>query len=262
MRINLSIVLDRDGYERVDLHFTSTLKEMDNYLLNFKDHEEVRSFYQNDIAEFLVDHKDYIRANEKKNKRINNGRICITFFDRKKVVRMVPIIYQKDVPLLDCNRSFKKIKESLIDDKILKELYLRKRYLLSEYEIDLLKNYFLFPVSRKNYKGLFINYFVSKIKGMDENKSYYYLRSLMNLCDLRERFIIKTNKGVIDHIDGEELFHPCKLIRDNLYEDCDDYYFWRLMEEENYEELFKYYGLDEITRNCNYENIINDSKRK
>lgn len=187
MNFNLSIVLDRNYENREDLYTTASLEELDDYLKQFNDHHEIRNLYRDQIQEFLLDNKEYIKMTEEKNNRLNNGRICITFLDHHKIMRSIAIIYKNDGNLLPKKNCLRKIIEELKNDDILKELYLRKKYLLTRNEIDLLRNYFLFPVSYRKYKDIMIKSFVGRIKYYPEERSYLYLRSLMNICGLQEK---------------------------------------------------------------------------
>lgn len=239
MRFSLSIVLDKNGRNRQDLYKTSTLKELDDYLLSFKNHLEIRDKYLDDVSEFLLDNMNYIRENEKKNKRVNNGRICITYIGKNNEIRMFPIIYRDDPKLMSRDNCLRKIKREFNDDDKLRELINRKRYLLSDHEIGLITNYLMYHVSYKKYKRIFINDFISRLTGLSDDKLYMYLRSLMNLCDLKTSRVIPTKYGDIN------------VYEDNISEravlqNCDDELFIKLYNEEDYESLYNLYDADVI----------------
>lgn len=248
MRFSLSIVIDKNGYNRQDLYKTNTLKEMDDYLLNFKDHLEVRDKYSIDISEFLLDNMKYIRENEKKNNRENNGRICITYIGKNNEIRMFPIIYRNSPKLLKKDEALHKIKKVLSNNETkLKELYDRKRYLLSGYECDLIRDYLDYPVSYKRFKYIFINDFISRLSNLSDDKLYMYLRSLMNLCELKSnKRIIVTKYGDIN-TNMESINQDGVLNKEGL-DNCNDDLFIKLYSEEDYDNLYNLYDLEEMEK--------------
>ena len=75
----LSIVLDKEGYNRYDLYSTNTLRELDEYIKGFSNSQEVRDKYNEEVSEFLLDNMETIMNSEHRNNRTNNGRICIVY---------------------------------------------------------------------------------------------------------------------------------------------------------------------------------------
>ena len=248
MKFHLSIVLDRDGYNRQDLYSCKTLKELDEYLLKFRNHQEVREVYFEEIGEFLLDNMKYIRENEKKNNRANNGRICIVYEGKNGKLRMFSIIYQNDGIILEKKRCFRKIRNELNNDNTLKELLNRKRYLLSQYEIDLLSQYLMFPTSYKKYKRIFINDFIARLEKMSDDNLYMYLRSIMKMCGLLyKKNSLQTKHGTIDNIDIN-MPSETTLRRDLIIDDCNDELFMRLYQSGDYERLNELYDIEEIDK--------------
>lgn len=258
MRFSLSIVLDKNGYNRQDLYQTNTLKEMDDYLLGFKDYLEIREKYCDSVQEFLLENMAYIRESERKNNRLNNGRICIVYIGRNNQIRMFPIIYRDSPKLLRSDSCLRKIHRQLDNDDKLRELLNTKRYLLSQYEIDLLSDYLMHPVSYKRYKHIMINDFIARLNNLSDDKLYMYLRSLMNLCDLsNNKQVIVTKHGNICLNEDNILTHGV-LKRDMIRNGCDDVLFLNLFQEKNYDELYRLYDIDEMDRRL----ILEKSKIK
>lgn len=260
MKFHLSIVLDEFGYNRQDLYSCKTLKEMDEYLLNFQNHLEIREKYAIDISEFLLDNMKYIKENEKKNHRVNNGFIKIIYEGKNNTLINFGIIYQGNSMITEKNYCFHKIRIAFNDDLILKRLYNEKKYLLSEYEFDLLEQYFMFPVSYKRYKRIFINDFLSRLEKMSDNNLYMYFRSLINLCGLYKNKCLKTKKGKIKDID---IFMPSEttLRRNSIINGCDDELFMQLYQSGDDERLNELYDIEEIDRYIKDRNKIKEKRR-
>lgn len=264
MKVFLSIILDRDGNIKENLLETNSLIEMDEILYKYKNSNEIRDKYQNIIEEFLLDNRNYIKKlNDKqiklgKKARNNNGRIGICFYGKGNILRFVPIIYN-DYELLKDKDCYKNIKSNLENIENLKELYLYKKYLLSNYEIDSIRYY----LNNKNKKYLdsFINSFINRLKALDEEKRYYYFRSIMNICLLsKKKFILE--KGKVDNIDFDVIGNSGSINNNNYTYNCNDDYFINLLDKGNYEDLFKYYDLDTINNYSENKDEIIGSRRK
>jgi len=246
MKFHLSIVLDKEGYNRYDLYSTNTLRELDEYIKSFSDSQEVRDKYNEEVSEFLLDNMETIMNSEHRNNRTNNGRICIVYEGKNNTLRMFSILYKNDGYLMDKEKCLSRIKTALDDDSKIREIINRKRYLLSEYEIDLISDYLMYPVSYKRYKRMFINDFIRRLSKFSDDNLYMVLRSLMNICDLvYGKNSVKTKKGVINNIN---LYMPSEttLKRESIVSDCNDEIFMRLYQEGNFEELYSLYDADEI----------------
>lgn len=241
MKVNLSIVLDKDLNIKEDLYEASSLKELDEYLLKFRDSKEVREKYKDIIQEFLLDNRSYLEKLTIK----SNGRICITFSGKTNILRTVPAIYKDSDKLMNTRECIKKIQEELKYSNILKELYNKKGYLLSDYERDTIRLYF--NSTNPKYKDEFIGYFSYRLLKTNDNLRYYYLRSLMNLCHLTTKSI-KIKSGIIDNIDFE-MPTRTSLVRNNIASFCEDDRFMQYLDNEDYEDLFNEYSIDDIVKN-------------
>lgn len=261
MKFHLSIVLDKSGKNRQDLYSCKTLKELDEYLLNFKDSGEVREKYLDDISEFLLDNMNYVKESEKRNNRLNNGRICIVYEGNDDQLRMFSIIYQNGGKLMEMTRCFSKIRSELNNDEKIRELLNRKRYLLSQYEIDLISDYLMYPVSYKRYKRIFINGFIARLEKLNDDNLYMYLRSIMNICGLLYgKGYIKTKQGDIGNVD---INMPSKtnLRRDLIVDDCHDELFMQLYQSGDYERLHELYDIEEIDKYIKNGNKIKEKRK-
>ena len=246
---HLSFLLDRDGYNRIDLVSFYELSKLDDFIIKrFKSNSDVRRKYEHDISEFCLDNMKFIKNENKKNKRNWTGSIAIICDERYKddkteKLYKIPIIYQNDKKMLSKEDCLMKIKEKLKNKNIVKKIYEEKRYLLSDYEKDLLiKNY---SRSDDKYLKSFIGNFYNRLKRCNsDDLLYFYCRSLMNVCNLNE-LIVKTQFGMIDNIDFD-MKGNVTVVKSNSY--SNDAYFNNLIDNENYEELFNVYSIDEINR--------------
>ena len=124
----------------------------------------------------------------------------------------------------------------------------RKRYLLSQYEVDLLSQYLMFPVSYKKYKRIFIRDFITRLNNLSEDNLYMYLRSVMNICGLLcGKRSLKTKYGEINNMDIN-MPNEMTLRRDSIVNECKDELFMSLYQSGDYERLHELYDVEEIDR--------------
>ena len=257
---HLSFLLDRDGYNRIDLISFDTLSKLDNFIMKrFKKTVDVRKKYEQEISEFCLDNMSFIIKENTKNKRNWLGSIVIladerNYDDKTEKLYKIPIIYQNDKKMLSKEDCLKKIREKLNDKSVVRKIFEEKRYLLSDYEKDLLiKNY---SRSDDKYLKSFIGNFYNRLKHLKSDEIlYFYCRCLMNTCSLNE-LLIKTKFGTIDNIDLNMKIDT-NIVKKNSY--SNDAYFNSLINDDNYEELFNIYSIDEIVRDSN---IFERGKRK
>ena len=247
---HLSFLLDRNGYNRIDLISFDMLSKLDEFInARFTNSSDVRKKYQQDISEFCLDNMNFIKNENKKNKRNWLGSIAIIVDERNnddKTTQLykIPIIYQNDKKLLRKEDCLSKIKVGLQDKNNIKRIFVEKRYLLSKYEIDLLiRDYYR---SDDKYLKSFIGNFYNRLKRMENDELlYFYCRSLMHLFSLNE-LSIQTNFGKIGSI-NLDIPSDTKVVKKSGF--SNDAYFNDLIEKEDYEELFTMYDIDEIDKN-------------
>ena len=99
---------------------------------------------------------------------------------------------------------------------------------------------------------IIISELVENLRTMDKEDRYYYLLSLTNLCNLKET-VIKTKHGVIKNLNIP--LEKTVLIHQRIVDDCYDEYFMKLIDDENYEELYNNYDVSEILK---YSRDINN----
>ena len=256
MEYYLMFHVDINGHNGIVLHKEIDLTKMDEYIIsNFETRNDAFKYFIQDISEFCLDNRFLI---ESENIRNNHKRLgAITLFGKYqnnygiKMVK-IPIIYGNDKRLISNNNCLKKIKEKLNDDKILKKILIDKDYLLSHNERDTLSSYL--RLHNEKNKERFIDYFIRRIKGFSEEKKYFFFRCLMKICSLNE-LELNIKKGKVKLNDdiplntSIEKENNHKKIKLESYSDDD--YFTSLVEEENYEELNKYYDLEKIYRDSN-----------
>ena len=253
MRIfHLSFLLDYSGYNRIDLVSFYELSKLDDFIMErFKNTKDVRKKYDANISEFCLENMDFIKNENKKNKRNWTGSIAIICEERDKedktlLMYKIPIIYQDDKKMLSKEECLNKIKERLKDKKIVGKIFNEKRYLLSDYEKDLLiKDY---NRSDNKYLKSFVGNFYNRLKRcQDDELLYFYCRALMHVCGLNE-LSIKTKFGNISHVD-KTIPHNTEVVKKTGF--SKDEYFNTLIDEERYDELFNIYSADEIIEKSN-----------
>ena len=161
-----------------DLITFPSLEELDSYTISFSNSSEIRNKYSKEIQEYLRKNIIYLT-----NQKQKEGRIVITYLDNYNNIRYFPIIYKNEQELLNVDKTLKIIKDKLNDDNVLKDISVRKSYLLSRNEKDLLNIYF--STNNLKYKKDFIIFFINRLYS-SKNK-YLYVRSLLNVCKLMDK---------------------------------------------------------------------------
>lgn len=173
--VSISLVLGDANIRKIDLITFPSLEELDSYTISFSNSSEIRNKYSKEIQEYLRKNIVYLT-----NQKQKEGRIVITYLDNYNNIRYFPIIYSNEQELLKVDKTLKIIKDKLTDDNILKDILVRKSYLLSRNEKDLLNIYF--STNNLKYKKDFIIFFINRLSS-SKNK-YLYVRSLLNVCKL------------------------------------------------------------------------------
>ena len=173
--VSISLVLGDANIRKKDLITFSSLEELDSYTISFSNSSEIRNKYSKEIQEYLRKNIEYLT-----NQKQKEGRIVITYLDNYNNIRYFPIIYSNEQELLNIDKTLKIIKDKLTDNNILKDISVRKSYLLSRNEKDLLNIYF--STNNLKYKKDFIIFFINRLSS-SKNK-YLYVRSLLNVCKL------------------------------------------------------------------------------
>ena len=173
--VSISLVLGDANMRKKDLITFPSLEELDSYTISFSNSSEIRNKYSKEIQEYLRKNIEYLT-----NQKQKEGRIVITYLDNYSNIRYFPIIYSNEQELLNIDKTLKIIKDKLTDNNILKDISVRKSYLLSRNEKDLLNIYF--STNNLKYKKDFIIFFINRLSS-SKNK-YLYVRSLLNVCKL------------------------------------------------------------------------------
>lgn len=173
--VSISLVLGDANMRKKDLITFPSLEELDSYTISFSNSSEIRNKYSKEIQEYLRKNIEYLT-----NQKQKEGRIVITYLDNYNNIRYFPIIYSNEQELLNIDKTLKIIKDKLTDNNILKDILVRKSYLLSRNEKDLLNIYF--STNNLKYKKDFIVFFINRLNS-SKNK-YLYVRSLLNVCKL------------------------------------------------------------------------------
>lgn len=259
IKVKLSLVLDLLGHEKLDL-YEGTLQEVDKFVSCFENHEEIRENYmfKSKIEEYLEERKSLTDTFKKESNK--KGRIVITYFDDYGNCRAIPVIYAKDRRFLNEKYAFQVFREYLLlsNPRKLKELAEKKYYLLSRYEYDLLREC--------GYVKKYVEAFIRSLKSHDD--SYLYIRSFLNSYREfdKERILpdtIKIKNGIIRNVNEELIRETTKTIEPSESICEDDHFFNKLIEEGDYETLYRYYSHEEITaRSSNKEVPLGQTQSK
>ena len=259
---NLCVALGEDSVENENLIISRSLYKLDQYISkNYRGREDVKKKFDQKIGEFCLSNMERIQYENQKNGNNRFGDIVLlekTYDKEGNVIdiKKIKLIYKNH--FLPARRTcISKIKKILQNDKKLFELRKRKYYLLSQNEMDLIDKYKRRGL--KKDKDAAISCFISRIKTAKSSEAYYYCRSLSNLCDLiKEK--VKTSKGCVKNISRKMPEDEIKLESkpenyssefidtDDILKDDEFSYLETLIEDNNDEELYNLYGLEEIEK--------------
>ena len=187
---NLSLTLDKDGKNRIDLASFSNLEELDDFIMsNFTTTEDVRTKYKEVIDIFFQKNADFF----KKIKRKYRGSVVITYDDGNKV-RRIPVMYKDGRRLKDLEECLNIFEESYLNKEIIREIKKYKPDIFTGEEIGRLNRarYFLYyqQYSADDMKefGAFARMFRKRI--LNTETLYYHFRYMMDYFD----FSIGENK--------------------------------------------------------------------
>ena len=201
MKSVLRYVLDDKEKIGITLMTFDTLQEMDLYLQQFKDSNDVKEQYLDLINGFLRTPAaiNYLREQAKKRKEIresnddskkaktreNNGSI-MGYTPYRGFMRHVHLLYQN--PLKSDAKCCTALREDLKDRQVLHDIKHRKAFLIPNiYDIKSEFN----RVMRNHTTTYFVRDFVRYIEKLPEGEKYIVLRILSDKCNLQENK--KTN---------------------------------------------------------------------
>lgn len=222
MDFKLSIFVDRFGaqsYCRHDVLCVSSLRALDEFTTGFKDSRELRRYYASEFAVF----------NEKYGKEHPGKMYANSLLDDVGIIT-IAIMYHGDEIVPDVV-AYNNIEVLLNDEEKFRKFLEEKRYLLKLIDIDNGEIGTDSSVIRMAEEAVrtgdyvirreVINRLISAIKRMDEERRYFYFRSLVNLCDLRRAIIHLSDGNEIPYLTGQTimpeyvLFDPT-LVSPNL----------------------------------------------
>jgi len=111
MRANLSLVLDKDGYVRLDLKKDIELSEIDKYTTTFSSSNEIREEFKEEIKSFLDSQQEFTKNFKKEHNK--DGRIVLVYSDEKHNLHTLRVLYKGMEEKLDLEKMIGNIKKSL-----------------------------------------------------------------------------------------------------------------------------------------------------
>ncbi len=267
----LSFELDKEGKIGVTLKTFANLREMDEFMRQFHDSNDVREYFITEINSFLATKEaiDFLN-HPSKDGRARNGYITCYHEYNYHRMRKIGALYDNE---LITERIFTTLREALQNDQVLKDIYDRKYFLLpSQFSKDELRRI----VKEHGGKKAFIEDFIRYIHNLDSESQYVYFRSLCDVCNLlvrpKERTAVRLTIVAAENLDGETvytLYNPGDIeyvIPDEInYEVSPDapeyfiYVFNNAIITNNYEFLFSEFTHEEIDL---YSNFYRKGRRK
>ena len=264
-----------------------TLQDLDSCTKLFKNSKELRNSFSEEIQEFKKNFETELMLWQYDHHgKTNNGKIYANYIaeaDNELFIATIPIMYEGNelVPLSD---AIEHIAYYLQIDENFERLFKEKSYLLKQSEGKIEYEYAdeYFNKGKDNaLKQEVINSLINRIKIMDEEKRYLYLRTLMNICHLTEKEIYTivgkvgmindnipqntaySKKGyvqmeVLEDSNFERALHSIDSDEDfsyEVYDDAPDYFkdvFYKAIENNDFDILFNLFSSEEIDLYSNY----------
>lgn len=256
MKYFLSIFIERFGklsYCRSNILTVRQLKELDLFTKSFKNSTELRFFFGEEIELFKKRFSNELELwHQEHPNKTNNCKIYANFIAKegsKSFLATIPIMY-KDSEIIPFDEAIEHIIYYLQDDEVLKRIWMEKKYLLLDdpdnMEYDFVNSYLNIEKDEVT-KREFINHFINRIIKMEEDEKYRYFRCLLNLCrlSLHEIYTSKGNIKLFGAIQSGDL----SLKRGNYVQfSVNDDYLNELLMNNNYDELYNLYSIDEIEK--------------
>ena len=260
----LKYELDKYGAISKTLKTFKSLYEMDDFLSNFHDSNDVREYFFDEINEFLKTKEatEYLNVSSKDGRERNGYVTCYQEYKYHRVGKIMALYDNKIIK----DNLYETFIESLKDDKVLKNIYKRKFFLIpTEYLKDELRRI----VFNKGGKTPFIRGFVSYIKNLDEENRYIYFRSLCDICNLLQNKKTKSKVSIkIVNVSNIKGINEYQLVKENNFEeissdefkynlrdDAPEYFedlFYKAIRDNDFEKLFNEFTSEEIDLYSNY----------
>lgn len=234
MNWSLSIFVERFGkfsYCRHDILNCSSLRNLDDFTTTFKDSDELKKYFDEEFKIFEDKYSsqlDTLRI-EGNNKR-RRGKIYANCCLDNVGLITIAIMYKGD-EIVPPSVAYNNIYYCLERDDSFKRFFEEKRYLLKLIDINnsavgadssliyLAQEYLKSGNTVIKYQV--IKRFINAIKRMDEDRRYFYFRSLVNLCDLRKAIIHSPNGSKVRYLDGQTIM-PEVVLYGNGFAGIDD----------------------------------------
>lgn len=205
MKANLSLVLDKEGYVRLDLKKDLELSEIDKYTTLYTNSNEIRKYHMDEINSFLEEHESYIRTFKRKN---DNGRIVIIYEDEKHRLHSLRVLYKESLQKLDVKEMIENIRRTLSE----KESFNTTLDVINHFsgfifgsefdrkEIGRLKiRLSTFDVSEKLYnkrlvKNIIYNHLILTLN-RNREKAYFYVRLIDSYMEKQGLYSINKEKS-------------------------------------------------------------------
>lgn len=114
MKANLSLVLDKDGYTKLDLIKDKEISEIDKYTTSYDSSTEIRTDHKEEIDNFLTSNNDFIKTFKREQDK--KGRIVITYSDEHNNLHKLRVLYKDNVKKIDTLKMITNIRKTLEEE--------------------------------------------------------------------------------------------------------------------------------------------------
>lgn len=262
MKIYLSLVLSLPEEKKLDLHECDSLKEMDDFITQFNNHQEIRTSecFAKEIENYLKEKETQSFTKNFKREQDKKGKIMINYLDERRNWRAIPIIYGSSIDkrFLDQEYAYLIFEQFLIaNPRELKEISRQKYYLFSQFEIKEI-NHFSKVNNQQKYEKL-IKMIIRRFKNSKD--PYFLVRSFMHSYYRFDKGKglpdeIETEHGIISKINQELIALSNKIDQLKISESIsDNEYFNQLVEQQDFDELYNLFSLDKIASNSSNQDL-------
>ena len=272
MKANLSLVLDKDGYVRLDLLKDIELSEIDKYTCSLDSSKEIKEENSNEIECFLDENLAYVQTFKRDQDK--KGRIVIIYEDEKHKLHNLRVLYKDNIKKLNSEEMIGNIRSTLEKEesfnKTLDVINHFSGFIFgSEFdrkEIRRLKTKLsLGNVSEKLcnktlVKNIVYNHLVLTLS-RNKEKAYFHIRLIDSYMEKNKLYTTKNEKTArVNNLKVNKLEEKAKVVKKKLGDVVKDGNFF--LESNGQYNLFDNNGLTSSGPIVSYEDYLDREEER
>lgn len=265
MKVYLAVCLRYydDELIRENLMTFNSVKELDEFTKKFHNSNEIRMYFQDEIQCFLLDYRNHPKYKETKDSK-PISYITTYSINEKNGWRFIDTFYKDSDKIVILTINDLLAKMSFIVNHIKCYKYIINGYLTSDDIKEYLRALGIFRISLSQEEIYYLKKYISGVDDSSLEKVLLLLkRQLLKLPEDKRYTSLRFKKDDLEKYELSFLrtYNLKQEVAKDEYEivdGCKDDFFVNLVQTKNYEDMFKYYELDEIVKYT--KNKINGGK--